>query len=197
MNKQEIKKYLFQLRPYILFASVIFAAAVLFGYSIAQDFPEEIEQILEEIKKELGPLGDATSFELFLIIFEQNVFALLLAIISGIFFGIIPCLSVFTNGLVLGIIAFEVLREFSWEILLAGILPHGIIEIPVLIVSAAIGMKLGISVLERVFKRKGSIKKELKKAFKFFFYILLPLLFLAALIESFITPLLLSLILGS
>ncbi len=197
MNKQEIKKYLFQLKPYILFAGVIFTVATLLGYFIAQNFPGEIEQILEEVKKELGPLQDASSFELFLIIFKQNVFALLSSIILGIFFGIVPCLSVFANGLVLGIITFEVLKEFSWEILLAGILPHGIIEIPVLIVSVAIGMKIGKTVLERVFKKRGNIKKELKKAFKFFFYVLLPLLFLAALIESFITPLLLALVLDS
>ena len=106
--------------------------------------------------------------------------------------GIIPCLSVFTNGLILGIVAFEMLNKYSWEILLAGILPHGIIEIPVLIVSAAIGIKIGKTVLWKIFKRRGSVKKEFGRALKFFFYVLLPVLFAAALSVSFITPILLS-----
>jgi len=194
MNKREIKKYLYQLRPYILFASVIFTLAVFIGYFVAQNFPEEVMRILEEVKKELGPLGDMTNFELFLIIFEQNVSALLLSIIFGIFLGIIPCFSVFTNGLILGIIIFEMLNEYSWEVLLVGILPHGIIEIPVLIISSAIGIKIGKIVLWKIFKRRGSIKKEFKQALKFFLYILLPLLFLAALIEAFVTSALLSLL---
>jgi len=194
MNKREIKKYLHQLRPYILFASVIFTLAVFIGYFVAQNFPEEVMRILEEVKKELGPLGDMTNFELFLIIFEQNVSALLLSIIFGIFLGIIPCFSVFTNGLILGIIIFEMLNEYSWEVLLVGILPHGIIEIPVLIISSAIGIKIGKIVLWKIFKRRGSIKKEFKQALKFFLYILLPLLFLAALIEAFVTSALLSLL---
>jgi len=193
MNKREIKKYLHQLRPYILFASVIFTLAVFIGYFVAQNFPEEVMRILEKVKKELGPLGDITNFELFLIIFEQNVSALLLSIIFGIFLGIIPCFSVFTNGLILGIIIFEMLNEYSWEILLVGILPHGIIEIPVLIVSSAIGIRIGKAVLWKIFKRQGSIKKEFKQALKFFLYVLLPLLFLAALIEAFVTSALLSL----
>ncbi len=192
MTKQEIKKYLHRLKPYILFAGAIFTVAVFVGYFAAQNFPEEVARILEEIKKELGPLEGATNFELFLIIFEQNVFALLLSITLGIFLGIIPCFSVFTNGLVLGIIAFEMLSKYSWEILLAGILPHGIIEIPVLIVSSAIGIKIGKTVLWKIFKRQGSVKKEFKQALKFFFYVLLPLLFSAALIEAFITTVLLS-----
>ncbi len=192
MNKREIKKYFCELKPYILFAGAIFTAAVFVGYFTAQNFPGEVARILEEIKKELGPLGDATSFELFLIIFEQNVFALLLSITLGIFLGIIPCFSVFTNGLILGIIAFEMLSEYSREILLVGILPHGIIEIPVLIISSAIGIRIGKTVLWKIFKRRGSVKKEFKQALKFFFYVLLPLLFLAALIEAFITAALLS-----
>lgn len=192
MNKQEIKNYLYQLKPYILFAGAIFTAAVFVGYFVAQNFPEEVTRILEEIKNELGPLGDATNSELFLIIFEKNVFALFLSITLGIFLGIIPCFSVFTNGLVLGIIAFEMLSRYSWEILLAGILPHGIIEIPVLIISSAIGIRIGKTVLWKIFKRQGNIKKEFKQALKFFFYVLLPLLFIAALIEAFITSALLS-----
>lgn len=193
MTKKEIKKYLYQLKPYILFAGAIFTAAVFVGYFVAQTFPEEVARILEEIKNELGPLDNIGSFELFLIIFEQNVFALFLSITLGIFLGIIPCFSVFTNGLVLGIIAFEMLSRYSLEILLVGILPHGIIEIPVLIVSSAIGIRMGKVALWRIFRKKGSVKKEFKQALKLFFYVLLPLLFIAALIEAFVTPAMLSL----
>ncbi|MCK5085688.1 stage II sporulation protein M, partial [Candidatus Parcubacteria bacterium] len=75
-----------------------------------------------------------------------------------------------------------------------GILPHGIIEIPVLIVSSAIGIRIGKVAIWRLFSKKESLLKEFLKALKFFILVLFPLIFIAALIEAFLTALLLEMV---
>jgi len=76
----------------------------------------------------------------------------------------------------------EVLSAFF-----TGIFPHGVIEIPVLIFCGAIGIRIAVSLFKKIFRKKSDIKKELIQGLNFFFKILIPLLFLASLIEVFIT----------
>lgn len=194
MKIPEIKKYIKSLRYYILFSSFVFLFAVLSGYAFACNFPEETREIIEEMKKFFSISGEETSAEMFLFIFENNVIKLFTVIFLGIFAGLIPLLSLWGNGMILGIFAQIVSQELSWTFFVLGILPHGIIEIPVLILSAAIGIRIGKLAIWRIFGRHKNFRKEFTKAIKFYIVVLVPLLFIAALIEAFITPVLLEML---
>ena len=187
MKIAEIKKYLYSLRFYILLSSLVFISGILTGYSFVSDFPEETRKIIEELEELFASGKEMTDFQVFLFILENNITNLLLVLLLGIFAGIIPLLSSFVNGMVLGIFACLISESLSWKFFLVGILPHGIIEIPVLILATAIGMRIGKVALWRLFGGKIGIKKELAKAFKFYIIVLVPLLILAAAIEAFIT----------
>ncbi len=191
MQIPEIKQYLKNLKCYILFSSFIFLFAILSGYLFACNFPEETQKIIGELKEFFSVSENETSFQMFLFILENNVIKLFTVILLGIFVGLIPLLSVWANGMILGIFAQIISQELSWTFLIVGILPHGIIEIPVLILSAAIGMKMGKLAVWRIFGGEKNLRKEFTKAIKFYIFILVPLLFIAALIEAFITPALL------
>ena len=120
-------------------------------------------------------------------IFLNNSITGFLAILFGVVLGIFPLIMLLANGGMMGIMFFlseenEVLSAFF-----TGIFPHGIIEIPVLIFCGAMGIKIGKLVIKKIFKRKGDIKNELISGLKFFFKVLVPLLFLASVIEVFIT----------
>ena len=194
MKIPEIKKYLKSLKNYILFSSLVFLFAILSGYLFAQNFPEETQEIIKELEKFFSISEETTSFQMFLFILENNVIKLFTVILLGIFAGLIPLLSLWGNGMILGIFAQIVSQELSWTFLILGILPHGIIEIPVLILSAAIGIRIGKLAVWRIFNRHKNFRKEFTKAIKFYIVILIPLLFIAALIEAFITPVLLGII---
>jgi stage II sporulation protein M len=141
------------------------------------------------MEKLLEPVGKLNSFWQFLYVFLNNATTAAFAILFGLIFGIFPLLCVFANGEVLGILAFISRGTLSVLTFLAGILPHGIIEIPALILTGAVGIKIGKVVIDRIFsKKKVEIKKELSLAFSLFLKILLPLLLIAAAIEIFITP---------
>ena len=65
-------------------------------------------------------------------------------------FGIIPILSVCSNGLLHGVLyrqAAEALGDWkaAWKVL-----PHGILEIPALLIAASYGLWLGMNVLRRM-----------------------------------------------
>jgi len=194
MKITEIKSYLRSLKYYILFSSFVFIFSTLSGYIFALIYPTEIQQVLEEVKKALFIEEEATSLQLFFFIFENNASKLFIMLLLGIFAGLIPFLSVLANGVILGIVAQIVTNDISWTFFFLGILPHGVIEIPVLIISAAIGMRIGKLAVWRIFRRHKNFRKEWTKAIKFYILILVPLLFIAALIEAFITPVLLEIL---
>ncbi|MEA2098170.1 MAG: stage II sporulation protein M, partial [Patescibacteria group bacterium] len=168
-----------------------FVSGVLVGYSFVSDFPEETREIIERMKELFASGEKMTDFQIFLFILENNITKLLLMLLLGIFAGIIPLFASFANGMILGIFARLISESLSWEFFLVGILPHGVIEIPVLILATATGMRIGKVVLWRLFGGEAVIKKELAKAFKFYIIVLVPLLILAAVIEAFITSALL------
>ena len=191
---KEAKQYLYGLKKYIMFSSYIFTISVFGGYLIAQNYPEETQLLIEEISSMFLSGEEVTSWQIFLFIFENNVSKLFILLLLGAFAGLIPILSVFANGLLLGIFAQVVSEEISWTFFFLGILPHGIIEIPVLIISSAIGVRIGKVAIWRLFSKKESLLKELFKALKFFILVLVPLIFIAALIEAFLTAALLEMI---
>jgi stage II sporulation protein M len=185
------KNYLYSLRYLILIAFLIFSFSIIYGYLAAQSSPQEMEIIIEEFEKIFQPILEASPFVQFLLVFLNNALTVILTILLAVVFGIFPLLVLFSNGLLIGIFAFLWGQELPWIIFFKAILPHGLIEIPLLIVASAIGLKIGQAAFRKVFQKQGQIKPELSLALKFFLKILLPLLALAAFIEIFLTPLLL------
>lgn len=183
-------KYFYSLKQFIIISSALFILAIVYGYFSAVMSPENAERTLLEFEKMFEPILESGLFMQFVFIFLNNIFALFFSIVLGIFFGIIPLLSIFFNGAMIGVFAFLWGREFAMLEFIKGILPHGIIEIPLLIVSSAIGLKIGKAAIDKVFKKKGEIKPKLKKGLEFFLKIIIPLALIAAAIEMFITPLL-------
>ncbi len=184
---QNTKNYLYSLRPYVLFCSVIFVLSVFLGYSAACNYSQEIQKVLREIKEMWMPFQEATSLKLFIFIAFNNISKIALVVFLGIISGIFPILFLFVNGIVVGIFAYTVAETVSWQMFLVGILPHGVIEIPVLILGAASGVKLGGVVFNKIFRKRGNLREEFSLALEFFLRILLPLLILAAVIEAFVT----------
>jgi uncharacterized membrane protein SpoIIM required for sporulation len=78
-----------------------------------------------------------------------------------------------------------------WTFMLAYVLPHGLIELPTFILSAALGIRIGASVLyaPRGFTIGQNMLWSLANFAKMFVFVILPLTLLGALIEGLITPL--------
>lgn len=188
MKTENIQNYLLNLHYFILFSVVLFIFATGVGYFFAKNYPQEVKAVLEQIQKILEPIGKMGKVEQILLVFFNNSLTGFLAILLGILFGLFPLLVLFVNGEMLGIMIYLSREILSISEFLAAILPHGIIEIPVLIICGAIGLKIGKIFINKIFKKEDKIKKEIGTSLDFFFKVLVPLLFLAAVVEILLTP---------
>ena len=94
------------------------------------------------------------------------------------------------NGLLISFISVIVVQKKSLGFLLAGMLPHGIFEIPALIIGEAAALSFGAMVITALIsrKRRTLLLPNLKQNLKYLliaFVLLVP----AAIIETYVTPL--------
>ncbi|MCP8313914.1 MAG: stage II sporulation protein M, partial [archaeon] len=127
-------------------------------------------------------------FTFMLFIFLNNSIKSLFAVLLGFFFAIIPLLFVTINGLLIGMIFFDVAKEKGLVFILSAILPHGIIEIPIFLLSVAIGLRMGVQMVLKLDGKDVKLKSELRNGLRFFILYILPLFLLSAFVEAFVTP---------
>lgn len=190
MSKKPEESYFYSLRYFILLSGIIFLIFLMIGYYASEYFQVSVLKQFQEIFKNLTKLNP---FELTLLIFLNNSIKSFITILLGIAFGIVPIIFLVLNGLIIGLVVFEVIKIKGVLFTIAAILPHGIIEVPLFLISTAIGLKVGYEVIKKI-KGKGSIKKEVSVGIKFFILKILPLFFLASIVEVFITPFIVSLV---
>lgn len=189
MSISEIKHFLNKIKTINITLAVLFFISIIAGYALAESNSEKIEKIfIENLKDMVAPALKLPPLKLFEFIFLKNLVTAIIAVLSGLIFGFVPILVIIINGLILGIVSLVFLREFGAIVLLAGLAPHGIFEIPALIFSAASGIWLWQSIFRRIIYKEKTLTNEFKSIVNFLIIVIIPMLFIAALIESFITP---------
>jgi stage II sporulation protein M len=178
--------------PYLLFITLVFFGALITGYASAENFPDMADKLMQGFSTRFAPLMSMSPIFVMLGIFLNNAFVSLLFLVLGLALGILPVLFVAFNGYVVGVISYVVSQERGLLFIFLALLPHGIVELPMVFLSAGIGLRLGHQVFAALIGRPTEIKKEFKEGLSFYFRWILPLLLLAAIVETFITPLILS-----
>lgn len=187
MSLKDDLAYLESIRVYIVLSVMIFALTAVMGYFAASLNSEMAASMLQELEM-LKWITDQPPIIIMIIIFLKNFMACVMSVLLGLGLGLLPLLVVVTNGFMLGVVSYNVIQKAGPLYLLAGILPHGIIELPIVLVSIAVGFRLGYLVALSLFGEKADIVKETKMAVHLLVYRIMPLLLLAAFIETFITP---------
>lgn len=139
--------------------------------------------------------GGLSFFELF----RHNLFAAAMCIAIGIIpFLFLPGLSMAANTVVMGALlgmGGETGIISPLKVIVFGMLPHGIFELPALFMSMAMGFMLCKSVSMRIIgKRKdgATVLVTLNFIAKTFFVVVAPLLLLASLVECYVTPMIIA-----
>lgn len=185
MSSEREGSYLSQLRYHIAVGTILFSVFLALGYWIAGELQIGL---LEELGEVFGDMATIDPFSVMIIIFLNNSVKSFLALLAGIGFAIVPLLFVTLNGLLIGVILFEAVQISGVAFTVSAILPHGIIEIPVFLLSVAIGLRLGTLLFQKLTGSKVELMWELKRGLRFFAKWIVPLFLLAAFIEAFITP---------
>ena len=194
MNKKQILNKLKKIVPvpdraiyrYTLFLAVFFILSILFGVHAAHSQPEETAKIFEQIMAEYSGLEDLGPVTLFLLIFFNNIIITFIIMLLGIFFALAPIFFVWANGFVFGLSIPILSADLGIMAVILGLSPHGIIEIPAALLSAGYGIWLGKKGY-RALRYKEPLLPSIKKAAESYLQYILPLFFLAACIEAFIT----------
>ena len=137
--------------------------------------------------------GAETDWEVSLAIVGNNIQVSLILFFLGVTL-IAPVFIVLSNGLIIGVFfAFiarlEALQPGIFISSIVGVLPHGIIEIPAFIITAALGVNLVIKIFfPTKFIPKKTRSHVLKDTILRYAFIILPLFIAAALIEAYISP---------
>jgi len=179
-------------RWWIIIAVSLFGVGIVLGLMTpevtAELFTEDITAL-----QELGELLAPFQFTTAVFIFLKNVSALLFSFIFSPFLCLFPIIALMVNGWLLSYVSVIVAQEQSFGYLLAGILPHGIIELPAFFIGEAAAVSFGVLAMTALFSRdkRSNFIPGLKKNARYLLVacvMLLP----AAIIETYITPLLIT-----
>ena len=173
-------KYINDSRKFIYSAVIIFLAFALVGYFLP--VPDVLsEKILKFVEELLSQTEGMSWSQLLGFIFFNNLQSSFFGMILGIFFGLFSIVALVANGYLIGFVS-RIVSEKEGILVLWRLLPHGIFEIPAILISTGLGIKLGTFIFQK--KGKETLKEIILKSLKAFFFVIVPLLIIAALIES-------------
>jgi uncharacterized membrane protein SpoIIM required for sporulation/ABC-type transport system involved in multi-copper enzyme maturation permease subunit len=190
-----------RIMPAVLFVILIAGASIWMGYGwvrenisqvIAKASPERIEKLEAGIRQmpDLSNLQGSISAPF---LFLNNTRAVAVIFFAGLVsFGVLGILLYIVNIGVIGALfaMFELLGMHPWPMFLAGVVPHGVFEIPALMIGSAAVLYIGASIVTpQTGKSMGEVILELLADWvKIFLGVVVPLLAVAAVIEAYVTP---------
>ena len=177
-----------------------FGVLVLLGFAAGMIFPDMAQQTLQNFAAQVEQLGltdDVPQSQMMATLFFNNITASLLSMLYGLIpFLPLSALALGTNALMLGAFAaLYLLQGLGLGVYLVGILPHGVFELTALILACTLGLLLRRTGNDRLRRKKEAVPlwPRLQDCLRVFLFAVVPLLALAALIEAYITPVLLKL----
>jgi stage II sporulation protein M len=178
-------------RSYIGFTVVLFITGLLLGLSFSEALDNILQSQIEHIKN-LAAKAEGNPAKLASVIFVNNLKVSMLLIVTGIALSVFPIVMIMGNGMAIGYLfaSFGDMGQVPiWAIIVFGIVPHGIFEIPAFILAGAMGIKLGYMWLRPLAgeSRWSSFLYAGKESLRVLPFILVWLV-IAASIEGFVTP---------
>jgi stage II sporulation protein M len=193
MFRDERRTYAGRLLPYLAMSLIFFGAGIAAGLLVVAHYPALTDQFEQTITSFVSVFREMPRIKLAGAIFLNNAAKTLFAIVLGALLGILPAIFLFANGIALAVVWSLSAHSRGVSLTLLSILPHGIIELPAVFLGTSIGLMIGARALKRLTGKSGvSVGTELLDGLRFFASVLVPLLFLAALVEAFVTTALIS-----
>lgn len=181
-------------------AAIAFPVLVVLAFILCMVSPALREGLLSYVFAAMdgtGALNDDGTLSA-LAIFSNNLRATVSIMAYGLIpFIQLPALALGVNAMVIGVLgAWYVTEGYSIAAFLAALLPHGLLELPALVIAFSVGLYVCSHVTRRLFRRDGNalhIWDCLVLISRTLLLALLPLLAAAAVVEAYITPLVASL----
>ena len=193
-----------RITPALLAVALIAGVSLWIGYdwimvnvpqALSKASPENLQKLSDRVREmpDISNLQESINAPF---LFLNNTRAVTLIFFAGLFsFSVLGVLLYMVNiGIIGGLFGlFQLLGIQPWPIFLAGVVPHGVFEIPALMIGSAVVLYMGVAIVTpQTGKSMGEVILELLADWaKIFIGLVVPLLAVAAMIEAYITPTLL------
>lgn len=174
---------------------------IVLGAGLGLIYPDVVDAAFDSFTamvEDAGIIAEDGSISVFALLFN-NWWAMLISAAYGFIpFVFLPVLSLVSNSVLLGVFAALYMNNgLGIFMYLAGILPHGIFELPALVLSISCGVYLCLNMNRRILgsEKKIPMVELLSDLLRVILLLVAPLVVAAAFIECYITPLILSLFL--
>jgi len=180
------KDYLYvtiiDLKRYLIITICLFVIGLSIGFWDLLGLNTVVSEVISALFQQFeGSVGVALFFK----IFFQNSRATLIIILSGIVLSIFPVCAILFNGIVIGCLlsSIEIFSVITKSQAVLYMIPHGIFEIPAVILAISLGIKFGLWPYKK--NKLSYIKTSFIRSLKCYILVILPLLLIAGMIETF------------
>ncbi len=175
--------------PYFILFAILFFSSGASGYFYAQSNPEMASESFNMLSQQFEIIKDLNPALILLFIFFNNFIKALIATATGFFFGLIPIFFITFNGYIIGLVVYVGGTNIGTYQIMMRLIPHGIFEVPAILLACSYGLWAGKQFYRRTFRKENiSIKSTILQASYKCVRIVFPLLLVAAVVETFITP---------
>ncbi|HEU4340593.1 MAG TPA: stage II sporulation protein M [Candidatus Binatia bacterium] len=186
--RREHIEFLREVQPYVKASVLLLASGIILGWlsgaqilTVGSEFQESLGSFTELFARLSKPMLASA-------IFINNGVKTFLVIVLGILGGVLPVAFLLLNGYAIGWVLYLSIQSKGIVSSLLAVVPHGIFELPAVLLGASVGIFLGVRTMRRLFgKLETSLRGDLGRAVGVFFRLILPLLLLAAFVEAFVT----------
>ena len=180
-------------RSFLLAASALFFGSLAAGVLLGRLMPETATSLLERLMQPLGELAESLRNKpLYLraaYIFFNNARVMIMVIVGAYLGGLIPPLVLVANGFLIGL--FGSSPVLTGGIGLAGFLvalvPHGIFEIPAILLSGMLGLRIAKELWSGILGRPTETLGRVSKQVLGISPMLVLLLLIAAFLEIYVS----------
>jgi len=188
----------------LLIVCVILCLSFAFGFFLNASDKAGIFNVMQDTVEKVafndnGGAKDTFGIAVAIILNNARVAAML--VLLGALFGIFPILIIFMNGVIFGVLLFFVLRmgrivellgmssSCFYSSMMLSVIPHGIFELPIILISAMFGFRIGFKFLFPMGeKRMTALYASFVEGCNALIFFILPVIIIAGLIEAFVTP---------
>jgi len=180
-------------KKWLFITIFLFGIGIAFGLATPAGILSLISEDIAALQEQFASILALPKPLIAIFIFLKNASVLLLSFLLSPILCLVPIMTLTINGWLIAFVSAAVVQQESLGFVLAALLPHGIFELPALIIGQAAALSFGTAAMLALFRRGGknrlipSLKQNLK-----YLMLALALLLPAAIIEAYITPLLLT-----
>lgn len=190
---QKTWRVLLRNRWYLGTSTALFIVGVLLGALFTEQIQEVIKAALENLR-ELAEQAQQKEDPLYMseLIFWNNLRAVVLMLVLGSLFGVFTMIMLLINGMMIGVVLSLSGGQMTvslFDMIVFGLLPHGIFELPAIFIASSFGIKLGkVLLMPHAGKTRWQSYASVWREIVQISWVLLLLLLVAAAVEGLITP---------